>query len=80
MSRIGPRAPRLSLGGGGAAGEYVRDVRSELRKVVWPTRQEAFKLTAVVIGLSVIVGLYLGLLDLIFAELVRTLVRTAGGA
>jgi len=78
-SRVALRAPRPNLGGGGAIGGYFRDVRSELRKVVWPSREEATKLTAVVIGLSVIVGLYLGLLDLIFSELVRLFVRVAGG-
>jgi len=62
---------------GGPAGAYIRDVRSELRKVVWPTRDEAIKLTAVVIGLSAILGLYLGMLDFLFSELIQRLISTA---
>jgi preprotein translocase subunit SecE len=77
-SRITAVAPRPAMPGG-RLGSYLRDVRSELRKTVWPTREEATKLTLVVIGLSVIVGLYLGLLDLVFSELVKLFLTAAGG-
>jgi preprotein translocase subunit SecE len=50
---------------------WFRDIRSELRKVVWPTRQEATKLTAVVIALSVVVGIFLGAVDFVFSSLVK---------
>ncbi len=56
-------------------GESVREVRSELRKVVWPTRQEATRLTAVVIGVCGAVGLFLGGVDYIFAQLMQLLLR-----
>jgi preprotein translocase subunit SecE len=46
---------------------WFREVRSELRKVVWPTRQEAMKLTSVVVVLSVIVGFFLGIVDAVFS-------------
>ena len=49
---------------------WVRDVRSELRKVVWPTREEAIKLTTVVVVLSVIVGFFLGMVDAIFSTMI----------
>ena len=65
---------------GGPAGAYFREVRSELRKVVWPSREDAVKLTAVVIGLSFILGLYLGALDFIFSEAVRLILSAAAGA
>jgi len=80
VSRIGAAAPRPRLGGGGPVGSYLREVRSELRKTVWPSREEATKLTLVVIGLSIIVGLYLGLLDLIFSQVVRLILSVSGGA
>ena len=44
-----------------------------IRKVTWPTRQEATNLTIVVIGLAAFVGVTLGLLDAILAELVKFL-------
>jgi preprotein translocase subunit SecE len=49
---------------------WLREVRSELRKCSWPTRQEATKLTTVVIAISIAVGLFLGGVDAIFTALI----------
>lgn len=57
---------------------FIGDIIGELRKVVWPSRRETLRLTAMVIGLCVAVGLILGLLDYGFAELV-TRVFLGGG-
>ena len=46
---------------------YLRDTRAELRKVHWPTRQEAWSLTKVVLAVTVSMALLLGLLDRLFA-------------
>jgi preprotein translocase subunit SecE len=54
---------------------WVRDVRSELRKVVWPTREEALKLTMVVVALSVIVGFFLGTVDAVFSAFITWLLQ-----
>jgi preprotein translocase subunit SecE len=43
--------------------QFIRESRIELRKVVWPTRQEATRLTLIVIGVSAGVGLVLGAFD-----------------
>lgn len=48
---------------------YLKEVRVELTKVSWPTRQEAIKLTLVIIGASLAVGLYIGGLDYVFTNL-----------
>ncbi|HUV88786.1 MAG TPA: preprotein translocase subunit SecE [Anaerolineae bacterium] len=45
---------------------YLRDTRGELRKVHWPTRQEAWSLTKVVLVVTVSMALFLGLLDYLF--------------
>jgi preprotein translocase subunit SecE len=52
---------------------FYRDVRSELRKVVWPTREQATNLTVIVCVASVAVGGVLGGVDLLFSWLFRTL-------
>ena len=52
-----------------------REVRSEMKKVVWPSREETQRLTLVVIGISLSIGLLLGGFDFLFAELAR-LIRT----
>ena len=47
----------------------VGDVASELRRVTWPTRQETMRLTMMVIAVSVVIGTFLGLVDLAFTRL-----------
>jgi preprotein translocase subunit SecE len=49
---------------------YFREVISELRKVVWPTREETRRLTVLVIIVSVAVGLFLGAIDYGFTQLI----------
>lgn len=54
---------------------YVQDVRSELSKVTWPDRRNVIRLTLVVLTISVVVGLYIGALDFIFAKLLELAVQ-----
>jgi preprotein translocase subunit SecE len=49
---------------------FVMDIVNELKKVVWPTRQELIRLSLIVIGLCLVMGLLLGTLDFGFSELV----------
>jgi len=49
---------------------FFSDIIGELKKVVWPTRQETIRLTLIVIGLCVVMGLVLGAVDYGFSELV----------
>jgi preprotein translocase subunit SecE len=50
---------------------FVRDIIGELRKVTWPTRQEAFRLTVMVLIVCAVVGVILALLDYGFGRLVQ---------
>jgi preprotein translocase subunit SecE len=50
--------------------EFVKEAKAELKKVNWPSRQQAITYTSLVIGLSVVVALFLGGLDYIFRELI----------
>jgi len=43
---------------------FARDARTEVRKVVWPTRQETVQTTLLVIGMVIIVGIMLWLIDM----------------
>lgn len=49
--------------------KYFRQVKEELTKVTWPTRQQTIQKTALVIGTSLVVGIYIGALDFIFTTL-----------
>ena len=48
---------------------YFKETIGELRKVSWPTRKEAFGLTAIVLVVLFIMSMYLGLLDFIFTRI-----------
>ena len=45
---------------------FLKEVRVELDKVVWPTREQVIKLTALVIFVSVAAGVFLGAVDFAF--------------
>jgi preprotein translocase subunit SecE len=53
---------------------FMQEVISELRKTVWPSREEVARLTAIVIVLAAVVGVFLGGLDRAFAEIFARLI------
>jgi len=53
--------------------EFLSEARFELRKVVWPTRQEAMRLTWVVMIVVVLMSLMLAGFDLVIQWLIRLL-------
>jgi len=67
--------------GGGAAqgqtvqraGNYVRETIEELKKTKWPTRQEAWRLTYVVIAVIIALGIYMGVLDYALTKIIEKL-------
>lgn len=46
----------------------------ELRQVSWPTRHQAIMYTALVIGISAIVALYVGAFDYLFSKIISFIV------
>lgn len=54
---------------------FLKEVKSEMEKVSWPSRQEVIRLTLIVIVSSVIVAVYIGGLDFVFTKLMALLVR-----
>ncbi len=51
-------------------GNFLKDVRSELKKVTWPSRAEVTSTTIVVIAATIFFGFYLFLMDLVFSWLI----------
>jgi preprotein translocase subunit SecE len=45
---------------------YFIQTRAELRKVTWPTRKEATRLTAIVLAVTLAMAAFLGLIDYLF--------------
>ena len=71
MARASTRGARIISQGARARVSpvtFLQETFSELRKSVWPSREETSRLTAVVIALSIAAGFFLGGLDRIFAE------------
>jgi preprotein translocase subunit SecE len=50
-------------------GEYIEGVRSEIQKVVWPTREETRRLTTIVLSVTIISAIVLGAVSFVFNEL-----------
>ena len=50
--------------------KWYRETLGELRKVTWPTRHEAMRLTWIVIIVMVAMSLFLGLLDTLFGMII----------
>lgn len=48
---------------------YIKGVRSEMKKVIWPTKKDMKNYTAVVIAMTAILALIMGLADLIFQQI-----------
>ncbi len=50
---------------------YFQEAISELKKVIWPTRQETINHTVSVVVICLFIAAFLGLLDLLFLSALR---------
>lgn len=50
---------------------FLIEVKSEMKKVAWPTRKETLKYTLAVIGVSVVLAAFLGGLDYVLTYLLE---------
>ena len=55
--------------------QFFRDVRSELRKVTFPTRKETMASTVVVLIAVFAVSMYLGVVDFVLSIVIRGILR-----
>ena len=53
--------------------KFISDIVAELRKVTWPTRAEALRLTGLVIAFTLAVAIILGVIDYGFAKLIKVI-------
>lgn len=53
---------------------YLKNTKTELKHVNWPTRAQAIGYTVVVIIFSAVIALLLGAFDYIFAEVLKKLI------
>lgn len=54
---------------------YLKEVKSEINRVSWPTRKEVTRLTLIVIGVSAAVAVLVGGFDFLFTKLMEVLIK-----
>jgi preprotein translocase subunit SecE len=55
--------------------QFLREVKVELKKVVWPTRKQTLGSTVVVIILTMIIASFLGVVDIGLSSLIRVVLH-----
>ena len=63
----------------GAICRYFRELRSELKKVVWPTPKQVVKNTLIVLACVLIVGAFIWIFDFVATEGINALISLISG-
>ena len=80
IEQSGERTPSGPLGWFARAGEFLSEVRNEMKRVTWPSQREVYATTVVVILTSVFFGLYLFGVDIALNAAVQWLFQRFGAA
>ncbi len=59
-------------------GKYLSEVRTELRKTIWPTKPELIAQTQVVLGVLLLLGVFIACWDVVLGYLFRGLLQLMG--
>ena len=54
--------------------EYFKEIKAELKHVVWPTRNQTIFYTIIVVALSIFIAYFLGVFDFIFSQLLQKII------
>ncbi len=60
-------------------GQWLREMKSELKKVVWPTRQTVAKNTGTVLLCSLLIGACIWIFDAVVINFFQMLISVLGG-
>jgi preprotein translocase subunit SecE len=55
--------------------QYLKDSKHELKKVIWPTKKQAISHTLLVIGFSLGLALFLGVIDFGLNKILEVVVK-----
>jgi preprotein translocase subunit SecE len=55
--------------------KFIKEAYIELRKVTWPSRQQVINYTTVVVIVSIVVAIFLGMLDMGFSSVIEKFLR-----
>jgi preprotein translocase subunit SecE len=68
-------APKKKVSLGQRIQRFWRETIGELRKVTWPTSEEAWKMTRIVLVVMIVMAILLGTLDFAFSRMISFLVN-----
>ncbi|MCX6725938.1 MAG: preprotein translocase subunit SecE [Candidatus Shapirobacteria bacterium] len=54
---------------------FFKEVKSELTKVTWLSRQQTIRLTSIVIGVSLVVAAFISSLDFLFTKMMEIFIK-----
>ncbi|HON34577.1 MAG: preprotein translocase subunit SecE [Thermovirgaceae bacterium] len=54
---------------------FIREARAELKRVTWPSRQQVWYSTLVVVAVSLLVAAYLGIVDVLLTAVFSRVIR-----
>lgn len=54
---------------------FIKEIKSELKKVTWPTKKQVINNTLIVIALVVLVGLFIFVLDTVFSFFTNNMIK-----
>jgi preprotein translocase subunit SecE len=59
--------------------KYLKEVRAEVRKVTWPSRQEVLRLTAIVVVVLIVMSTFMTVVDFGFSRLMQAIISLGPG-
>jgi preprotein translocase subunit SecE len=57
---------------------YIREVRAEVRKVTWPSRDDVMRMTSVVLVVLLVASIFLAIVDYGFSRLMQFVISLGG--
>ena len=54
---------------------YIKEVRGEMEKVVWPTRGKTIRMSLLVLAVSVVMGIFIGGMDYLFSNILSAILQ-----
>jgi len=58
---------------------YFKEVRAEIRKVTWPSRQEVLRLSTIVVIVMVVMSAFMAIIDYAFSRLMQAIISLGSG-
>lgn len=57
------------------AKQFLTEARQELKKVTWPTKDQTITSTWVVLAVTIVLAIFLGLVDLVLSKLIGLILK-----